>query len=195
MGKMKCLLIAMAIMVCDTAFAQFSNANHGRGKTHGSSIFDGKGPKSGYKGFVETGYTIGVGDAGDGRISAMTVHGYQINPYIFAGIGAGGNYFHKAEKWNVPIFADVRSNILDHSISPFVDVKIGYSILDVEGFFFSPSIGCRFAIGEKSGLNVSVGYELQKFKIEQSYSVYGYSGSVSAKGTCGGVAFKVGLDF
>lgn len=188
---MKCLLVAIAIMICDTTFAQFSNANQSRGKTHGASMFDGNGPKSGYKGFVEAGYTIGVGDAGEGRISVMTVHGYQINPYIFAGIGVGGNYFHDGDVWNVPIFADVRSNILDNSISPFVDVKIGYSILDIKGFFFSPSIGCRFAIGDKTGLNVGVGYELQKFSSNGYVLGYKYS----YKGTCGGIAFKVGLDF
>jgi len=193
MSKIKFFFVLMAIMVCSSASAQFSNANV-RGGQRSSRTFnglDGKGPESGYKGFVEAGYTVGVGDYGKGRISFMTTHGYQINTFVFAGVGAGVNYLTKSEAWGVPIFADVRANILDHSISPFIDVKIGYSVTDVEGLFFSPSIGCRIAISDKSAFNVSIGYELQKAEFLWYYS--GYYGT--SKENCGGLALKVGLDF
>ena len=191
MGKIKCLLVAIAIMICNATFAQFSNANQSRGKTHGTSMFDGNGPVTGYKGFIDLGYTIGAGDFGEGRISFMTTHGYQFNPYFFAGIGTGVNYFHKSEAWGIPIYADFRGNLMNNGITPFVDFKIGYSVLDAEGFFLSPSIGCRFAIGEKSGLNISVGYEVQKAKM----GVYTKYVSYSSNENCGGVAIKVGIDF
>ena len=186
--------MAFAMMVCSSANAQFSNTtvrSTQRSTRTAVNGLDGRGPEAGYKGIVEAGYTVGVGNFGEGRISFMTAHGYQVNPYFFAGIGAGVNYFTDSEAWGVPIFADLRANILNNSISPFIDLKIGYSILDAEGFFFSPSVGCRFAIGERSGLNISVGYEMQKAEMTWYYA--GYYGT--SKENVGGLALKIGLDF
>ena len=194
MSKIKFFILSLALMVCSSAAAQFSNTN-ARGNQRSSRVagngFDSNGPVAGYKGFIDLGYTIGAGDFGEGRISFMTTHGYQINSYFFAGIGTGVNYFHKSEAWGIPIYADFRGNLMNNGISPFIDFKIGYSVVDAEGFFLSPSVGCRFAIGEKSGLNISVGYEMQKAKWEVSTKYFSYSGNEN----CGGVVLKVGIDF
>lgn len=48
---------------------------------------------TGYRGFVDFGYTVGLGDYGVGRIELTTSHGYQFNPYFFAGIGTGIHYY------------------------------------------------------------------------------------------------------
>ncbi|MBQ9639970.1 MAG: hypothetical protein IJV06_00190 [Bacteroidaceae bacterium] len=107
-----------------------------------------------------------MGETKMGRFALSTTHGYQINPYVFAGVGAGVNCYRKSGKtsWGVPIFADVRGNLLNNSISPFLDLKIGYSVADISGFYFSPSIGCRFAISQKAAFTLSIGYEMQKGK-------------------------------
>lgn len=39
--------------------------------------------QSGYKGHVEAGYSVGIGDYDFGRFEVNTTHGYQVNPYIF----------------------------------------------------------------------------------------------------------------
>lgn len=85
------------------------------------------------------------------------------------------------------IFAHVRSEFLDNSISPFFDFKIGYTVYDATGFYMTPSVGCRFALGERSGISVGLGYTMQKIE----YDLWGYSGSEN----CGGFSIKVGFDF
>lgn len=129
---------------------------------------------------------LGVGDFSDaGRLSLTTSHGVQINPYLFVGGGTTVNYYPSASYFSLPLFANVRGSFMDNSISPFVDLKIGYTIFDVTGFYFSPSIGCRFGLQNGNGVNVSLGYEMQKGTLEESnYSV-----------TVGGIALRVGYDF
>lgn len=181
MKSIKFLLLFAALTVCGNVSAQFSNTRT-TSRQSISSSFDGNGPSVGYKGFVDLGYTFGVGDFGEDRIAFSTTHGYQINPYVFAGIGAGINYYTSPDAWSLPIFADVRGTFLNNSITPFIDLKIGYSILDAEGFYLAPSIGCRI-----NRFNVSIGYELQKADLDFYY--------FESKETIGGISLKIGLDF
>lgn len=188
MKKIKLLAVAAALMVSGAVSAQFSNTGR---KSSGSGNYDGE---SGYRGFVEAGYTLGTGDNSADRIALFTSHGYQMNPYVFVGAGAGVNYYYDGEMWSVPIFADARGTLpLDGSFTPFLDIKIGYSAVDVSGFYFAPSVGCKYG-----KFTFSIGYELQNIG-EQTVSVYvpGY-GTTSYKndgGSAGGFAFRVGLEF
>ncbi len=144
-----------------------------------STINNGSGAKKGYKGFAEVGYTIGTGDFGEDRIELNTSHGYQFNPYLYVGGGIGINYYNDIEWYGMPIFANIRTNILDNKIAPFVDLKIGYTGLDIIGFYLATSAGCRIGLGKKTAVNVGLGYTYQK-----------------AEGvTCGGFALKAGFEF
>lgn len=149
--------------------------------------FDMGGRQAGYRGFVDLGYSIGTGTFGEDRIEVATSHGYQFNPYVFAGAGVGFNYFFDSEVIGIPIYAHVRSEFLNNSITPFADFKIGYSVVDAEGFYMTPSVGCRFAIGELRGLSVSLVYTLLKAEVGNYY----YSDTE----TVGGFSIKVGFDF
>lgn len=194
---MKCFkyfAVIAAFSLCNTVSAQFSNVNS---RTSGSSGLDGNGPKAGYKGFVDVGYTVGLGDNGVGRIAFSTTHGYQINPYVFVGAGAGVNCYTQngSTAWGIPIFADARANFLNNSISPFLDVKIGYSVADISGFYFSPSIGCRFGLSSKVALTLSIGYEMQRAEFYYYYSYGRYSYGGSAKANCGGLVLRTGIEF
>lgn len=148
--------------------------------------FDEDGVSPGYRGFVDVGYNLGVGDGeGHDRVHILTSHGYQIVPQLFAGIGVGANYYYDDEVWGLPIFAHFRSDILNSEISPFVEVRIGYSLIDIKGFYLNPAIGCRFAVSDNISLNVGVGYTLQKAEY------YGYYNKLN----CGGIDFRFGIDF
>lgn len=46
-----------------------------------------------YKGILEAGYTIKMGDLSKNRIEITTSHGYQINPSLFVGVGLGVNLY------------------------------------------------------------------------------------------------------
>lgn len=87
------------------------------------------------------------------------------------------------KKVAIPIFADIRADILNNSISPFVEMRIGYSPYDVLGLYFNPSLGCRFAMHGIKAINASVGYSMQKGD--------GYYGKV----TVGGFNIRFGLEF
>ena len=140
--------------------------------------------QQGYRGFADFSYTLGTGDFNFDRVSMSTSHGYQIAPQFFAGIGVGVNYYYDDESFGMPIFAHFRSDILTTDITPYVDLKVGYSVFDVEGMYLNPSIGCRFSLSDRIGLNVGIGYTMQKA------DVY-YFG----KQNIGGVDFRFGIDF
>ncbi len=150
-----------------------------------SSTVKSYGLKSGYRGFIDLGYSVGVGDWGEGRIEFSTSHGYQIIPYLFVGLGVGVEYYHESEVWEIPIFVHLRGSLPCHSIvQPFIDWKIGYTVYDADGFYMCPSVGCRFAVSDMCGLSLSLGYTMQKFD-------YGWFG----RKDCGGFTIKVGFDF
>ena len=169
------------------------NNNSSFSNNGGFLINDQSGSQQGYKGFLDFGYTVGVGDFEEDRIEFSTSHGYQFNPHFYAGIGVGLSYFTDAEVLGVPIFAHIRANLLDKAISPYVDFRIGYSPTeDVKGFYMAPSIGCKI-----NSFNISLGYVMQKAPVYY----YGYSGGYygyyyeESSENLGGFNFKVGFEF
>ena len=150
---------------------------------------DGLGPKSGLKAFVEVGYTAGTDLYAEDRISFIMTAGWQFNPYFFAGLGSGENYFSDSKKYGIPFYVDLRSNILDNSKSLFLDFKIGYSIADIEGFFLSPSVGWRYGFRNNTALTLSMGYELQKS------NSFNNDDKVIKSNHRGGMTLKMGFEF
>lgn len=147
---------------------------------------NGRGPQKGYRGFVDLGYTIGTGYFGLDRVEFSTSHGYQILPCFFAGVGVGAHYYFDADAVEIPIFADLRADLLKHSVCPFIDMKIGYTVHEDTGFYFNPMVGVRFAVGSRSAVNFGIGYTMQR--IEFGYS---YFDSIN----CGGFSIKLGFEF
>ena len=161
--------------------SSFAKSSNSYGKSFSTN---GQGPQIGYRGFIDLGYTVGTGSWGEGRIEFNTVHGYQFMPFLFAGIGAGAHYYFDSEVVAIPIFADIRADILNNSISPFIDMRIGYSPYDIQGFYLNPSIGCRFALSGIKAINTSIGYSMQKAD--------SYDGD---KVSVGGFNFRFGIEF
>ena len=93
---------------------------------------------------------------------------------------------------NLPIFADVRASlpIKGSKFTPFVDVRAGYSLLDVEGFYFNPSLGLRIG-GKRIGASFSVGYEMQSTELYFKYEDKVYNGS----GNVGALKLRIGFEF
>ena len=129
-----------------------------------------------YRGIIDAGYSIGVGDYEFGRFEVNTSHGYQFNPYLFLGAGAGLHFMSSYETKNmdipldvrdsqvdIPVFANIRCNFSKKKVSPFVDVKGGTYVTNNGGLYVNASAGCRFAINEKQAVNIAIGY--YKFKL------------------------------
>jgi len=143
---MKQLLLIMCVLCSISCYSQ-----------------DGKNydPQTGIKGFVESGYTIGVGKDHEGRIPLWATIGYQFNPYLFIGVGTGENYFHDSKQYGIPVYGDIRAYLPVSWVGPFIDAKIGASMADVKGFYIRPSAGCRFGATNNTALILSIGYEHQ----------------------------------
>ncbi len=148
-----------------------------------------------YRGFIGDSYILPTGDIEEDRTFLWTSHGCQIMPYLYAGIGAGVNYWLDSESWSVPVFAHVRGELhkLFHkNFSPYFDTKIGYSFADCEGLYFAPQVGCHFYFGHsKTGISVGVGYTLQNLKYDWQYYGHKENGYLNASG----VEFTVAFDF
>ncbi|MDE6381202.1 MAG: hypothetical protein K2L11_12085 [Muribaculaceae bacterium] len=137
-------------------------------------------PERGYRGFVDwsnryythsnqywsyTQYYTGI----------STSHGYQFNPWLFAGAGID----FEVKPYDIPnlnfydyklsLFTEGRTDLKFGIFTPFADVRIGYNANSQEdgNLYFSPFIGYRFNWGRKIGLNVGIGYTLDRFRYEE----------------------------
>jgi hypothetical protein len=165
-----------------------------------------------YRGFADAGYTVGIGDYEFGRFEVNTSHGYQINPYIFLGAGAGFHFMPKYEtpnmtialdtrdsKVDIPVFANARVNFMKSKFSPFVDIKGGTYVTNSGGLYVNSSAGLRIATNEKQAISISVGYTVEKlqfetfssFKNKTSMDYYRYGRLLTTEG----VSIKAGYEF
>lgn len=135
--------------------------------------------KNCYRGYVDAGYSVGIGDYDFGRFEVNTSHGYQINPYLFIGAGTGLHFMSsyktkdmdipldiRDSKVDIPVFANIHCNLLKKKVSPFVDVKGGTYVTNDGGLYVNASAGCRISINEKQAINLSVGYAIEKLQFE-----------------------------
>lgn len=98
----------------------------------------------GYKGFVDFGYIADLSDYDANKVEISTSHGYQFNNYFYLGGGVAADFYTDADLIAVPIFVDFRANFINKKVTPFADIKTGYSVGDVEGAYVSTGIGVRF---------------------------------------------------
>lgn len=135
--------------------------------------------KNCYRGYVDAGYSVGIGDYDFGRFEVNTSHGYQINPYLFIGAGTGLHFMSsyktkdmnipldiRDSKVDIPVFANIRCNLQKKKVSPFFDIKGGTYVTNNGGLYVNASAGCRISINEKQAINLSVGYAIEKLQFE-----------------------------
>ena len=166
-----------------------------------------------YRGYVDAGYSIGIGDYCFNRFEINTSHGYQINPYIFIGAGFGFHFMPEYEtdgssnialdirdsEVDIPIFADVRINFMKSTFTPFVDVRGGTYVTNNGGLYVNAAVGCRYAINSKQGIYLAVGYAKGKLEFQE---FAGYTSSSSgtyyrkaADGETESITIKLGFEF
>ncbi len=148
--------------------------------------------QSGYKGFADMGGGVCFNGEGS-QFSLSTSHGYQFNPYIFLGAGAGFDLYYG--DFAMPIYADFRANFINRNVTPFAGVKLGYSATSMSGVFFSPSLGLAFALSNGFGLNLSMAYKLQSYEYYDSYYGYGSYYDYTCRDIVGSFNFSVGFEF
>ena len=106
-----------------------------------------------------------------------TVHGFRFNPKISIGLGTGIRFDPYNEDYAIPVFANVRYDILNRKISPFMAANSGIAIGIGEfntGFYGSFDFGCRF-----KRFSLSTGVETAKRREMDYYSVpFWYNGDI-----------------
>ena len=124
----------------------------------------------------------------------------RFNSHFFFGVGGGvdclynlgysGNTergclehhktHHKDYAIHIPVYGVFRYNILNNKITPFVELKGGYTFgEDHEHMFwptwyFSPMAGCRFGLNKVLALNVKIGYTMQLIDYYRYMELDGY---------------------
>ena len=123
---------------------------------------------------VEVSYAQGIGEYGDGGISANYLHEKFINERFSIGAGIGYNHHEKYKFSAIPVFLSTHYFFLDKQFSPFVNLCVGgfalfnaknvgtnekYSLSkEKQGFslFMSPSVGIKMHITPNIGVLASV---------------------------------------
>lgn len=148
-----------------TRFTQFSSQTHSKvsaPKNYQELMKEADWRPRGYRGMAEVGASFGI-KYSDIIYQLTTSHGFQADPNIFIGAGMGFDFDAKREWFFMPIFANLRFHFSKSRFAPFVDVKAGYSPVKVKGAYANVSFGCHYSLSRQLGLNISVGYDMQKY--------------------------------
>ena len=177
--------------ICNAQFAGVSSISQTPEKNYNYS--------SGYKGFVEIGFSIGHREIYNEpksmwSTSIYTTHGYQFAPYFFLGASMGfeiGTYKY------LPIFGECRINILNpqkHFFSPYIGARAGYAALaDARSAYFNFFLGIRIPFKNNAFL-INAGYQLTG--IHQSYHNYDYLGFYDVYyDNCKSFSLRLGYEF
>jgi len=134
-------------------------------------------PEYGCLNVIDISYAKGVGEYGDGGLSANYLHEKFINERFSIGAGIGYSH-HKNYKFSaIPIYLSTHYFFLDRKFSPFVNLRVGgfalfnaknvgsnekYSLSkEKQGFslFMSPSVGVKVHITPSLGIMASISDE------------------------------------
>ena len=118
----------------------------------------------GFRAFSDYAYIQGMGLDKNHRFEFMQSIGFQFNPIFYTGLGVGYDFTLNNRDASVPFFVNQRINFLDEYTTPFWDVKVGYSIGEGKGIYFSTSVGASFTKNGGRAFNVGLVYSLQKTK-------------------------------
>lgn len=163
------------------------------------SFSDSYSLREGYRGMFDLGYSLSVDVAQLNRIEFSTSHGYQFNPYLFLGVGGGLSFFYDGDVESTvsfPIFINPRIDFNTGKVSPFIDLKGGYTFGEyVKGLYISPSIGARIAVSDKAAVNFSMGYTLQQIEVVEYGGGYYDDYYYKTHPNIGAITLKIGFDF
>ena len=137
-------------------------------------------PERGYRGFVDwsnrySRHSDQYGGYTQYYTGIATSHGYQFNPWLFAGAGIDVEVdpqfipYLDFLDYTLSLFVEGRTDLKFGPFTPFADVRIGYNANSYENgnLYFSPSIGYRINWGRRIGLNVGIGYTLDRSRYEE----------------------------
>lgn len=150
----------------------------------------------GYHGFIDAGWIVDCDDdhndddcGGDtySRYEISTTHGYQFNNIIFLGAGLAMNYYPDIDLTGVPVYMNFKVNFAKSKITPYFDLKYGYSLGDIDGDYISLGFGMRFGITSHFAINLRTEYNYIDYNYDD-YDDWWFDG-------INGFAIKLGIEF
>ena len=139
----KLILIAAAVMLA----AMSASAQ-------GNKAFE-----KGYRGSVGVGGNVSVTKGWpNSAVELTTSHGYSFGDGMYVGAGVGFNLDMSGVDVGIPVFLDVKYNLVDWKLSPYIDCRMGMEFMTYEnldyGFLASPGIGFDYR-----DMSLRVGYK------------------------------------
>jgi hypothetical protein len=126
------------------------------------------------KGFVfhyELGMSDYIASKNIPMFAFLLTHGYQINPHLLVGFSAGADV-SIVNAYNIPAYCTVRGYLLKNRVTPYAEMGLGYNLTlasrssgltgsksTLHGFLVNPNFGVRYALNEKLGLSLALGYK------------------------------------
>lgn len=108
-------------------------------------------------------------------VGFTTVHGVQFNPHIFLGGGISVNQYTKRQiQTHIPVFGDIKVNVLKTRLNPYLDIRGGYNFVKYDGLFLAPGIGMDYRVDRWTSVNVRYSYMLQ-LTSKQDHVTTGYA--------------------
>jgi len=112
----------------------------------------------------------------DAGIGLMTSVGFQYNNYLAGGLGIAYNQMSVNEGVRViPLFLEVRGNVLETPVTPIYSMAVGYSLalenrdFDIVrakgGAYVYPALGMRFDRQSGTSFTMDFGYQFQAAEI------------------------------
>ena len=129
--------------------------------------------EKGYRGNVSLTGNIGINkDFSNNGIELTTSHGHNFGDGMYIGGGIGFNV--NSDFVNIPVFLDMKYNILDRELSPYIDCRVG-GVLIVEealALMVSPAIGFDYRkMSFRVGYKCEAGYAFKLHTISVGTSV------------------------
>lgn len=131
-------------------------------------------PGDGCLNVIDVSYAQGIGEYGDGGLSANYLHEKFINERFSIGPGIGYSHHNNYNFSAIPVFLSTHYFFLDKRFSPFVNLRVGlfalfnaknvgtnekYSISKEKqglSLFMSPSVGVKMHITPNIGIMASI---------------------------------------
>lgn len=123
---------------------------------------------------------------------------YAFGNRLMAGAGTGFSLYDKEVL--IPLFADVRFNIIKPArFTPFLNCGVGYSFAPSKevngGFYLFPAIGVETSLFSKYTVLLSLGYELQELDRLKEYTTPSFVSSYQESLSHHSLSLKVGIVF
>lgn len=122
-----------------------------------------------YQGEVDLAYSFGIDDETN-NLNLEIVNGIRFSRYLYAGIGLGASGNFSDEAITFPIFVDVKgympvSDKMDLTAGVDIGTKLDYFYDTSGGLLFRPEFGLHFPVKRKTGIKLTLFYELYAHRI------------------------------